>query len=493
MLSFLLAGSIALLSLGRASATVKYTGVNIAGFDFGAQTDGSCDLASIYGPVEQLRYGNNPDGCGQMVHFTNSHGFNMFRLPVAWQFLVNTCGGTLNTTNFAEYNLLVQGCLATGSYCIIDIHNFARWDGAIIGQGGPSNEEFASLWSQLATQYASKSKMVFGIMNEPHDIPDIDTWGQSVQAAVTAIRQAGATSQMILLPGTDYTSAETFVSSGSAAALASVTNLDGSTTNLIFDVHKYLDSDNSGTHSNCVTNNINDTFQPFATYLRSAGRQALLSETGGGSNDPTCLTNVCQELAYLEQNSDVYLGYLGWAAGSFSTSYILSLTPFGNATAGWTDQPLLTQCFATGGGPSYAAAPGASTSAVAQILTTLPSPSSSAVAVKPSTSKKSPEAISTSSSTGGLAIASEVPYAATYTLTSTTTPSSAAAATPSSTSSSTSISLSAEAYQPPTTFSTAIRVSTTSTSTAASSLVSAASVPSETNGAEDGGDDSCEL
>jgi endoglucanase len=130
---------------------------------------GSCDLASIYGPVEQLRYGNNPDGCGQMVHFTNSHGFNMFRLPVAWQFLVNTCGGTLNTTNFAEYNLLVQGCLATGSYCIIDIHNFARWDGAIIGQGGPSNEEFASLWSQLATQYASESKMVFGIMNEPHD------------------------------------------------------------------------------------------------------------------------------------------------------------------------------------------------------------------------------------------------------------------------------------------------------------------------------------
>ena len=30
-------------------------------------------------------------------------------------------------------------------------------------------------------------------MNEPHDIPDINLWAQSVQAAVTAIRQAGAT------------------------------------------------------------------------------------------------------------------------------------------------------------------------------------------------------------------------------------------------------------------------------------------------------------
>lgn len=28
-------------------------------------------------------------------------------------------------------------------------------------------------------------------MNEPHDVPDINMWAQSVQAAVTAIRNAG--------------------------------------------------------------------------------------------------------------------------------------------------------------------------------------------------------------------------------------------------------------------------------------------------------------
>jgi endoglucanase len=77
-------------------------------------------------------------------------------------------------------------------------------------------------------------------MNEPHDVPNINTWAASVQAAVTAIRQAGyvvtirlfpkkngylilllfstsATSQMILLPGNDWTSAGSFVSDGSAA------------------------------------------------------------------------------------------------------------------------------------------------------------------------------------------------------------------------------------------------------------------------------------
>ena len=121
-------------------------------------------------------------------------------------------------------------------------------------------------------------------------VPDIKIWAASVQAAVTAIRKEGATSQYILLPGNDYTSAGSFVTSGSAAALSTVTNLDGSTTNLIFDVHKYFDSDNSGTHINCVDNHINDSFSPLATYLRQNQRMAVLSEAGGGSENPSCIT-----------------------------------------------------------------------------------------------------------------------------------------------------------------------------------------------------------
>jgi endoglucanase len=61
----------------------------------------------------------------------------------------------------------------------------------------------------------------------------------------STLREAGATTQMILLPGNDWTSAETFVSGGSAEALSMVQNPDGTTTNLIMDVHKYLDSDGS--------------------------------------------------------------------------------------------------------------------------------------------------------------------------------------------------------------------------------------------------------
>jgi hypothetical protein len=89
-------------------------------------------------------------------------------------------------------------------------------------------------------------------------------------------RNAGATSQIILLPGNDFTSAESFVTDGSGPALAKVTNPDSTTTNLVFDVHKYLDSDGSGTSPDCVGNYISLAFEPLAQWLRCNGRMALL-------------------------------------------------------------------------------------------------------------------------------------------------------------------------------------------------------------------------
>jgi endoglucanase len=156
-------------------------------------TDGSQNITDVYPPVQSL---GGPDGARQMKHFVTDDNLNVFRLPVGWQFLVGgTLGGTLNAANLAEYDQLVQACLATGASCIIDIHNYARWNGAIIGQGGPTNDQFVSLWTQLATKYASSSKIIFGVMNEPHDV-DIAAWATTVQAVVTAIRNAGATSQI---------------------------------------------------------------------------------------------------------------------------------------------------------------------------------------------------------------------------------------------------------------------------------------------------------
>src|SRR6187551_1073402 len=92
----------------------------------------------------------------------------------SWQFLTNNnaAASTLNSNNLGRYDQLMQACLGTGAYCMIDIHNFARFngDGAIIGQGGPPDEQFVNLWTQLATKYASNERVVFELMNEPHHL-----------------------------------------------------------------------------------------------------------------------------------------------------------------------------------------------------------------------------------------------------------------------------------------------------------------------------------
>jgi aryl-phospho-beta-D-glucosidase BglC (GH1 family) len=56
--------------------------------------------------------------------------------------------------------------------------------GQIINQGGPTNAQYASLWSQVAAKYAGNSKIIFGIMNEPHDV-QITPWVSSVQAGMS--------------------------------------------------------------------------------------------------------------------------------------------------------------------------------------------------------------------------------------------------------------------------------------------------------------------
>jgi endoglucanase len=161
---------------------------------------------------------------------------------------------------------------------------------------------------------------------------------------VTAIRQQGATQNKILLPGTNFAHATTILDDGGIQALGAVKNPDGSTTNLIFDVHAYLDSDGSGTHTSCTTNNV-AAFQRLGDWLRSNKRQAFLTETGGGPNDSSCLEKLCQQFDVLNNYSDAYLGWVGWSAGKFDASYELTETPtYSNGK--WNDVRLVTQCVA---------------------------------------------------------------------------------------------------------------------------------------------------
>nr|ABP02069.1 carboxymethylcellulase [Cryptococcus sp. S-2] len=286
-------------------------GVNLAGCDFGIDIYGNSGTPAC-------------PGTEQVGHFI-ADGANLFRLPAGWQYLVgnNQASTSLAPDFFAQYDALVQAVISKGAYAIIDVHNYARWNGAIIGQGGPSNQDFANLWTLLATKYKNDPNVIFGLMNEPHDL-DVPTWAGSVQAAVNAIRAAGATSQYILVPGTGFTNANAWFE-GQDNALLGVTDPVGGTDKLLLDVHRYNDVDFSGTHAECTTNSL-DVLSSLDSWLQGNGRKAIVSETGGG-HTTSCETDLGEFLHGIKEDYPSVLGFAVWAAGSFDPSYVLSITP----------------------------------------------------------------------------------------------------------------------------------------------------------------------
>lgn len=76
---------------------------------------------------------------------------------------------------------------------------------------------------RLRTYQDGKTGEMF--LTQPHDL-DINLRVNTCQKAVTAVRKAGATSQIILLPGRNFTIAETFVMMGRADALHAIKNPD---------------------------------------------------------------------------------------------------------------------------------------------------------------------------------------------------------------------------------------------------------------------------
>jgi endoglucanase len=260
------------------AGSLQLKGINLSGFDFSVDTNGNANLAGVAPPTQgQGSY----NAFGQLWHFYNNDGFNLFRIPVSWQYLINsnTASSNLDNGHFGNYNGLVQSCLQLGPgvKCIIDIHNYARFQGNIIGQGGPSSAMFAQFWANIASQFANQHNAIFDLMNEPHDL-DMGTWVNTVQQVVTAIRNTvGHNNHTILLPGTGWMSAAAFNYGGDSTQLLNVKNPDGSTTNLIFNIHGYYDYDYSGTHTDCSNDQIGG-WAPFACWLRQNGRQAMLTE-----------------------------------------------------------------------------------------------------------------------------------------------------------------------------------------------------------------------
>jgi endoglucanase len=306
------------------SGPMPYRGVNLASADFGVNSDGTGSLPGTFGST--YTYPDPAYVSGYSAQYFVNKGMTTFRLPFRWERLQRTRGAAFDSAELTRLTTTVNRLTGMGAVVLLDPHNYARYGTALIGSSTVSNADFADFWSRLATQFKGNSRVLFGLMNEPYDLPT-EQWVSAANAAIAAIRATGATN-LILVPGNAWTGAHSWTQSwygtpNSTALLA----IKDPGNNVAFEVHQYLDSGYSGSSDTCVSTTVGPTVMAgFTQWLRANGKKGFLGEFAGGNNS-TCLAALDTMLGYLDQNSDVYLGWTYWAGGPWWGSAWTSIEP----------------------------------------------------------------------------------------------------------------------------------------------------------------------
>jgi len=306
LLIFLIAGARAV-----SAKPLPFTGTNLSGGEF-------CNPQPGKPPV----YGKNFifPSAAEFSYFA-SKGMNVFRIPFRWETLQPALKQPLVPAEVAHLKDVVRDGTSKGLTILLDPHNYARYYGGVIGGPKVSDEAFADFWRRLATEFKGNPRVWFGLMNEPHDLPTPD-WFAAAQAAITAIRGAGA-KNLILVPGNGWDGAHSWVQAGNDLLL----KLHDPDNHFIFEAHQYLDTNNSGTRPGVVSATIgSERLRAFTEWLRRNHRRAFLGEFGAGAG-ATAKAAVNDMLTYMENSRDVWAGFTWWSAGPWWGNYMFSIEP----------------------------------------------------------------------------------------------------------------------------------------------------------------------
>ncbi|PPR05071.1 hypothetical protein CVT24_010258 [Panaeolus cyanescens] len=307
-------------------AKILYAGINESGGEFGVFAPGQVGfgLPGRFGVDYAFINKTTVD------IFVDQEKINFFRVTFLMERMCPLSfglGARFNETYFSEFQDAVNHITITkGAYALLDPHNYMRYNdpsqqpftGSVIGDTtdptAATTQQFQDFWHEIARRFVNNPKVVFGINNEPHDMPT-DLVLKNNQAAINGIRAAGAR-QLILAPGNGFTGGHSWTQTTGAGNNAPssdfLNKMVDPAHNLAIDVHEYLDEDFSGQHDEC-TQPAPANLAALTTWLQQNKLKAVISEFGGGNN-ANCFQFIDDLLTYLEAN-DVYIGWAIWAAG----------------------------------------------------------------------------------------------------------------------------------------------------------------------------------
>jgi endoglucanase len=288
-------------------------GVNLAGPEFGPPR-GRYGYTYIYPNEAELDY------------FTGKN-LRLIRLPLRWETLQPVLDGPLDPAELGRVAEFLHLAQAKGAKVLIDLHNYGRYDNAVLGSPGLPDSAFADVWAKLAEAlHGAPALWGYGLMNEPHDMGGPAVWPAAAQAAIAAIRRVDAATP-IVVAGDGWSGAVRWDSVNGELAH----QLQDPAHKLVFEAHAYLDHDGSGSYrgdydaEKASPTTGTDRLKPFLAWLEDQHAQGIIGEMGVPGNDPRWLTALDNSLMALCQHH-VPLTY--WAAGPWwGPNYSQSIEP----------------------------------------------------------------------------------------------------------------------------------------------------------------------
>ncbi len=285
-------------------------GVSLAGAEFGPeQLPGVHGVDYFYPTVDSLDY-------------YLARGLTLIRLPCRWERLQHVLNGELDPDELGRLDALVAGVRIRKMQLIIDIHNYARYQGGLIGTIAVPTSAFSDFWRRLAGHFRDESAIwAYGLMNEPHNTGG--RWPAAAQAGVDGIR-ATDLDRPILVSGDNWSSAVSWREANETLYIVDRSD------KIIYEAHQYFDADNAGHYlqtydvQHAYPNIGIDRIRPFVEWLHDHRVRGFIGEYGVPGGDPRWLVALDRFLAHLD---DQRIGAACWAGGAHWGDYPLSLAP----------------------------------------------------------------------------------------------------------------------------------------------------------------------
>ena len=290
---------------------IPLVGLNLSGAGFAARVLPGVNGTHYIFPVE--------------AYFSqwSARGVKLIRFPIIWERLQPTLGGALDPTYAALIDRTFGYANKYGMKIILDLHNYMRYRGVVIGTGNVSYAHYQDVMTRIAQRWSPQpSLFAYDVMNEPHDA--VAQWAVAAQAAINALRSIDS-KRPVVIEGNGWAEATRWPQWND-----NLLALKDPADNLIFQAHTYFDGEGGGgNYANPSASAYPDNYgvervRPFVEWLKKNGKRGMIGEFGVPDSDPRWNVIMGRMLAYLKQNC---IPATYWAAGPGWANYNLAVEP----------------------------------------------------------------------------------------------------------------------------------------------------------------------